>query len=129
MATKQTDAEGKFSTTVGDLVSGTNEIVAEVLDGTGAVIGTSQKTTIKFSTEAPKLTSLTIKEGDEFFAGTSINLTAIGDPNLKVVQIKVGEQTALLTEDKNTLGTYTGVLKTSEFEGEFTASAAIESQL
>jgi len=56
--------------------------------------------TIKFNTEVPKLTSLTIKEGDEFFAGTSINFVAVGDPSLKVVQIKVGDKSALLQEDK-----------------------------
>jgi hypothetical protein len=58
----QTTADGKFSTTIGDLVSGNNDIVAEVLDGTGAPVGTSQKTTIKFGTDAPKITELKIKE-------------------------------------------------------------------
>lgn len=70
--TTQTDKDGKFSAEIGDLKAGDNIIIAEVLDGTGAVIGTSAPVTIKFDTEVPKLTSLTIKEGDEFFAGSSI---------------------------------------------------------
>lgn len=125
----QTDKDGKFSATINDLIAGDNTIVAEVLDGNAAVIGTSPTTTIKYSTEAPKINSLTIKEGDEFFAGTSINFVAIGDQNLKTVQVKVGDQMALLQEDKNKLGTYTGVLKTSNFDGEFSANVAVESQL
>ncbi len=36
---------------------------------------------------------------------------------------------ALLQEDKNKLGTYTGVLKTSDFDGEFSANVSVESQL
>jgi hypothetical protein len=39
-----------------------------------------------------------------------------GDSNLKVVQVKVGDKTINLQEDKNKLGNYSGVLKTSEFE-------------
>jgi len=125
----QTLEDGKFSADIGDLKAGDNVIVAEVLDGSGGVSGTSAPVTIKFNTEVPKLTSLTIKEGDEFFAGTSINFVAVGDPSLKVVQIKVGDKSALLQEDKAKLWTYTGVLKTSDFEWEFKATAALESQL
>lgn len=66
--TTQTDKDGAFSADIGDLKPDENLIVAEVLDGTGAVVGTSAPVTIKFNTEVPKLTSLTIKEGDEFFA-------------------------------------------------------------
>lgn len=114
--TTQSDTEGKFSADVGDLKAGSNLIVAEVLDGTSAVIGTSAPVTIKFDTVVPKLTSLTIKEGDEFFAGSSITFVGVGDEGLKTVQIKVGEKTVLLTEDKTKQGTYTGVLLTSTFE-------------
>jgi hypothetical protein len=127
--TAQTDVSGNFSVTVDNLKAGDNVLVAEVLDGTGAVIGTSAPVTIKFSTEVPKLTSLTIKEGDEFFAGSSITFVGVGDPNLKTVQVKVGDQTITLDEDKNKLWTYTGVLKTSEFEWEFQATAVLETQL
>lgn len=114
--TTQTDKDGKFSADIGDLKAGDNIIIAEILDGTGAVSGTSAPVTIKFNTEVPKLTSLTIKEGDEFFAGSSITFVGVGDPSLKVVQVKVGDKTIILQEDKNKLGTYTGVLKTSDFE-------------
>ena len=129
VVTVQTDTDGKFSTNVGELTIGDNTLVAEVLDGSGAVVGTSVTTQVKYSTETPKLTSLTIKEGTEFLAGSTINLIALGDQNLKTVQIKIGDQNAILEEDKNNLGTYTGVFKTSEFEGEFKATAEIESQL
>jgi hypothetical protein len=125
----QTLEDGKFSADIGDLKAGDNIIIAEVLDGSGGVAGTSAPVTIKFNTEVPKLTSLTIKEGDEFFAGSSINFVAVGDPSLKVVQIKVGDKSALLQEDKTKIWTYTGVLKTSDFEWEFKATAALESQL
>lgn len=64
----QTDTNGNFSADIGDLKAGDNIIIAEVLDGTGAVAGTSAPVTIKFNTEVPKLQTLTIKEGDEFFA-------------------------------------------------------------
>lgn len=101
--TAQTDVSGNFSVVVDNLKAGDNVLVAEVLDGTGAVIGTSAPVTIKFSTEVPKLTSLTIKEGDEFFAGSSITFVGVGDANLKTVQVKVGDQTITLTEDKNKL--------------------------
>lgn len=114
--TVQTDKDGLFSSDIGELKAGDNLIVAEVLDGTGAVVGTSAPVTIKFNTEVPKLTSLTIKEGDEFFAGSSITFTGVGDPGLKVVQVKSGDKSAQLLEDKTKLGTYTGVLKTSDFE-------------
>lgn len=127
--TAQTDVSGNFSVVVDNLKAGDNVLVAEVLDGTGAVIGTSAPVTIKFSTEVPKLTSLTIKEGDEFFAGSSITFVGVGDANLKTVQVKVGDQTITLTEDKNKLWTYTGVMKTSEFEWEFKATAVLETQL
>lgn len=127
--TTQTDKDGVFSADIGDLKPDENLIVAEVLDGTGAVVGTSAPVTIKFNTEVPKLTSLTIKEGDEFFVGSSITFVGVGDPSLKVVQVKVGDKSAQLLEDKTKLGTYTGVLKTSDFEGEFKASVALESQL
>lgn len=99
----QTLEDGKFSADIGDLKAGDNIIIAEVLDGTGAVIGTSAPVTVKFSTEVPKLNTLTIKEGDEFFAGSSITFVGVGDPSLKMVQVKVGDKTALLTEDKNKL--------------------------
>lgn len=125
----QSDKDGKYTISVGELVSGSNDIVAEVLDGEAKVIGTSQKTTIKFGVETPKITSLKIKEGEEVLAGESVNFIAVGDPNLKTVQVKVGEKNQILTEDKNNLGTYTGVLKTSEFEGDFNPVVAIESQL
>lgn len=36
---------------------------------------------------------------------------------------------ALLQEDKNKLGNYTGILKTSDFDGEFSADVSVESQL
>lgn len=127
--TAQTDVSGNFSVAVDTLKAGDNILVAEVLDGTGAVVGTSAPVTIKFSTEVPKLTSLTIKEGDEFFAGSSITFVGIGDPSLKTVQVKVGEITTILLEDKNKLWTYTGVMKTSEFEWEFKATAVLETQL
>lgn len=128
--TAQTDASGNFSVTVDNLKAGDNVLVAEVLDGTGTVIGISAPVTIKFSTEVPKLTSLTIKEGgDEFFAGSSITFVGVGDPSLKSVQVKVGDITTILIEDKNKLWTYTGVLKTSEFEWEFKATAVLETQL
>lgn len=127
--TAQTDVSGNFSVTVDTLKAGDNILVAEVLDGTGAVVGTSAPVTIKFSTEVPKLTSLTIKEGDEFFAGESITFVGTGDPSLKSVQIKVGDVTTILLEDKNKLWTYTGVMKTSEFEWEFKATAVLETQL
>ncbi len=125
----QTDKDGKFSATLTDLIAGNNTIVAEVLDGNAALIGTSATTTIKYSTETPKLTSLTIKEWDEFFAWSSITFVGVGDSNLKTVQVKVGDKMALLQEDKNKLGTYTGVLKTSDFEWEFNADVSVESQL
>lgn len=99
----QTLEDGKFSADIGELKAGDNIIIAEVLDGTGAVIGTSAPVTIKFNTEVPKLNTLTIKEGDEFFAGSSITFVGVGDPSLKIVQVKVGDKTALLTEDKNKL--------------------------
>ncbi|MBP6921246.1 hypothetical protein KBB89_01725 [Candidatus Gracilibacteria bacterium] len=128
--TTQTDVNGFFSVIVDSLKAGDNVLVAEVLDGIGAVVGTSAPVTIKFSTEVPKLTSLTIKEGgDEFFIGSSITFVGVGDPNLKTVQVKAGESVISLQEDKNKLGTYSGVLKTSEFEGEFKATAVLESQL
>jgi hypothetical protein len=60
--TAQTDVSGNFSVTVDTLKAGDNILVADVLDCTGAVVGTSAPVTIKFSTEVPKLTSLTIKE-------------------------------------------------------------------
>lgn len=128
--TTQTDVNGFFSVIVDSLKAGDNVLVAEVLDGTGAVVGTSAPVTIKFSTEVPKLTSLTIKEGgDEFFVGSSITFVGVGDPNLKTVQVKAGESVISLQEDKNKLWTYSGVLKTSEFEWEFKATAVLESQL
>lgn len=128
--TTQTDVNGFFSVIVDSLKAGDNVLVAEVLDGTGAVVGTSAPVTIKFSTEVPKLTSLTIKEGgDEFFIGSSITFVGVGDPNLKTVQVKAGESVISLQEDKNKLWTYSGVLKTSEFEWEFKATAVLESQL
>ena len=125
----QTGADGKFTTTIGDLVSGSNEIVAEVLDGNNAPVGTSQKTTIKFGTDAPKITELKIKEGKEFLIGETITFTAKWDSNLKTVQVKVGEKAAILEEDKNALGTYTGAFKTSDFEWEFSPVVSVESQL
>lgn len=112
----QSDADGNFSVDVEDLKNGDNLIIAEVLDGTGAISGSSAPVTIKFSTEIPKLNTLKIKEGDEFFAGSSITFLGAGDSNLKVVQVKVGDKTINLQEDKNKLGNYSGVLKTSEFE-------------
>lgn len=99
----QTDASGNFTADIGDLKAGDNIIIAEVLDGTGAVAGTSAPVTIKFSTEVPKLDTLTIKEGDEFFAGSSITFVGTGDSNLKTVQVKVGDKTINLQEDKNKL--------------------------
>lgn len=99
----QTLEDGKFAADIGELKAGDNVIIAEVLDKDGAVAGTSAPVTIKFSTEVPKLTSLTIKEGDEFFAGSSITFVGVGDQSLKVVQVKVGDKTALLTEDKTKL--------------------------
>jgi hypothetical protein len=101
--TTQTDANGNFSSDVDNLKAGDNILIAEVLDGTSAVVGTSAPVTIKFSTEVPKLTSLTIKEGDEFFTDTSITFIGVGDSNLKTVQIKAGDQVINLEEDKNKL--------------------------
>lgn len=101
--TTQTDKDGKFSAEIGELKAGDNVIIAEILNKEGAVSNTSAPVTIKFNTEVPKLTSLTIKEGDEFFAGSSITFVGVGDSSLKVVQIKVGDKSALLQEDKNKL--------------------------
>ncbi len=128
-ASTQTDATGAFSTPLAGLTIGDNVIIAEVLGPTGTNAGSSAPVKLKYSTEAPKLTKLTIKEGDNFFAGSTVNLTAEGDIGLKFVQIKVGDKSAILEEDKTKPGTYTGKLKTSDFEWEFTASASIESQL
>lgn len=129
VATAQTDKDGKFSVSVWELVSGNNDIVAEVLDGNGAVAGTSAKTTIKFGTDAPTIKDLSIKEWTEILAGETINFTANWDTNLKTVQLKIGDKTIVLEEDKNELGTYTGAFKTSEFEWEFSPIVAVTSQL
>jgi hypothetical protein len=112
----QSDTTGNFSVEINELKLGDNLIIAEVLDGTGAVSGTSAPVTIKYSTEAPKLDTLKIKEGDEFFAGSSITFLGAGDPNLKTVQVKVDNKTINLQEDKNKLGNYSGVFLTSEFD-------------
>lgn len=127
VSTTQTLADGKFSATVGDLVSGSNEITAEVLDGNSAVIGTSQKTLVKYSTDAPKFTSLTIKEGNEFLVGSSLTFVGVGDPSLKSVQVKVDGKVVVLQEDLHNLGTYTGVYKTGDTEAEYSPIVAIES--
>ncbi len=128
--TVQTNTEGKFSVDdIWDLKEGENQIIAEVLDGNGAITGTSTTTTIKYSTEAPKLTSLVVDGGEEFFAKSSIKFIGKGDQNLKLVQVRVGDKTVELTQDTSELGTYTGMFETSEFEGEFTADVLVESQL
>jgi bacillopeptidase F len=113
----QTDASGAFSKEIKDLRDGENEIYAEVLSGTTTVAGTSPIVKVKYSTETPKITSLTIKEGDSGLIGSTINLTAIGDPALKVVIIKFSSdsKTAVLEEDKTKPGTYIGKFKTSDF--------------
>jgi len=73
----QTDQSGNFSADIGELKPNDNVIIAEVLDGTGAVAGTSAPVAIKYSVNVPKLTSLTIKEGDEFFVGSSITFVGV----------------------------------------------------
>jgi hypothetical protein len=129
VASTQTGADGKFSTTIGDLIPGNNDIVAEVLDWNGAIAWTSPKITVKFGIDMPKITQLSMEQGTELLAGETANFIALGDANLKTVLLKVGEKTVVLEENKDNLGTYSWALKTSEFEGEFSPIVVAESQL
>jgi hypothetical protein len=75
-STTTTNAEGGFEGTVTGLKEGSNTIKVDVLDGSNIVVG-SQEVTILYSLDAPKINSLVVKEGNQVFAGSIINLEAI----------------------------------------------------
>lgn len=127
--TTQSDANGNFTANIPNLKPNDNTLIAEVMDGTGTLVGTSEPVIVKHSTEVPKLTSLKVLEGDEFFIKSTITFLGEWDKNLKIVQLSIGDKTVLLEEDKNKLWTYSGKFQTSEFEGEFNVTANLESQL
>lgn len=72
--------------------------------------------TIRYSLDAPKITSLDVKEGNQIFAGSVVNLEAIGDAGLKTVTVKFGGQTVVLEEDPTHPGIYKGTVQVTGFE-------------
>lgn len=70
--TTQSDANGNFTANIPNLKPNDNTLIAEVMDGTGTLVGTSEPVIVKHSTEVPKLTSLKVLEGDEFFIKSTI---------------------------------------------------------
>lgn|GEM_PF-2692251 len=69
-----------------------------------------------YSLDAPKINTLTLKEGTQVFAGSTIHLQADGDPGLKSVTVQFGDKTVVLEEDSNRPGVYTGPTQASNFE-------------
>lgn len=120
------DTEGGFSGNVSGLAEGSNTIKVEVMDGQGKAIGSSS-VTINYSLDAPKINSLTVKEGTQVFVGSTIHLEAVGDPGLKTVTVQFGEMPVVLVEDSTRLGIYTGTAKVSSFEGEMKPVVNVES--
>lgn len=120
------DTEWAFSGTVSGLVDGANTIKVEVMDGTGKAVGSSS-VTIEYSVDAPKITSLTVKEGNQVFVGSTIHLEASGDEGLKTVTVQFGDKTVVLVEDTTRLGLYTGTTQVSSFEGEIKPVVNVES--
>jgi len=96
------------------------------MDGTGKSVGSSS-VTVTYSLDAPTITSLTAKEGNQVFAGSTIHLEAVGDPGLKVVTVQIGDQTTVLVEDSTRLGIYKGPAQVSNFEGELKPVVNVES--
>lgn len=96
------------------------------MDGTGKAVGSSS-VTIEYSVDAPKITSLTVKEGNQVFVGSTIHLEASGDEGLKTVTVQFGDKTVVLVEDTTRLGLYTGTTQVSSFEGEIKPVVNVES--
>jgi hypothetical protein len=96
------------------------------MDGDGKAIGSSS-VTVNYSLDAPKINSLTVKEGTQVFIGSTIHLEAVGDPGLKTVTVQFGDIPAVLVEDSTRLGIYTGTAKVSSFEGEIKPVVNVES--
>lgn len=115
--TTNTNTEGGFESSVTLSTEWENIIKVDVLDWTSTVIGTSS-VTIRYSLDAPKITSLDVKEGNQIFAGSVVNLEAIGDAGLKTVTVKFGGQTVVLEEDPTHPGIYKGTVQVTGFEWE-----------
>jgi hypothetical protein len=120
------DASGIFSKNVSGLQNGVNTIKVEVLDGQDKVIGDTS-VTVNYTLDAPKITSLSVKEGAQIFAGSTIHLEAIGDPGLKMVTVQFGENTVVLTPDISRPTLYSGPTRVSNFEGEIKPVVNVES--
>lgn len=120
------DTGWAFSGNVSGLVDGPNTIKVEVMDWTGKVIGDSS-VTVNYSVDAPTITSLTVKEGNQVFVGSTIHLEASGDEGLKTVTVQFGDKTVVLVEDTTRLGLYTGPTQVSSFEGELKPVVNVES--
>lgn len=121
-----TNIDGHFEGVVTGLVEGTNTIKADVLDGSNISIG-SAEVIVLYSLDAPKINSLVVKEGNQIFAGSIINLVAIWDQGLKTVTVKFGSQNVVLEEDVAHLGTYKGKVTVTSFEGEIKPVVSAES--
>lgn len=120
------NTEGGFSGTVSGLAEGSNTIKVEVIDGTGKAVGNAS-VTVNYSLDAPKINTLTVKEGTQVFAGSTIHLEAVGDPGLKTVTVQFGDKPVVLVEDSTRLGIYTGTTQLSSFEGEVKPVVNVES--
>ena len=97
-----------------------------MIDGTGKVVGNST-VTVNYSLDAPKIDSLTLKEGTQVFAGSTVHLEAVGDPGLKKVIVQFGDKPVVLIEDSTRLGIYSGTTQLSSFEGEVKPTINVES--
>ncbi len=124
--TTTTNTEWVFESSVTLSTEWENIIKVDVLDGTGTVVGTSS-VTIRYSLDAPKISSLLVKEGNQIFAGSVINLEAVWDQGLKTVTVKFGDQVVVMEEDITHPGTYRGTVKVTSFEWELKPVVSAES--
>lgn len=125
-STTISSTDGWFSGTVSGLAEGNNTIKVEVMDGTGTSMGSSS-VIINYSKDTPTIDRLTIREWLQVYAGSTVNLEAIGDPGLKMVTVQFGDKPIVLIEDSNRLGTYIGKYQLSNFEGEIKPTVNVES--
>ena len=114
----QTDEIGNFSAEVLDIEDGEHVIAAEVLDGEGAVVGSSEEIAIRVSSDGPALVSVSADPETDVLAGTPITLSIMTEPGLQSVLATLGDSNAQLTETQ-TAGEYVGQISAPSTPGQY----------
>ncbi|MDD5377288.1 MAG: hypothetical protein PHH16_04185 [Candidatus Gracilibacteria bacterium] len=123
----QTSEDGTFVYALKKLDQEQNVVQVKLLDGTDAVIGTSENISFKISTGGPVFNTLTVKEGKTVSVGTLLNVEISAEAKLKEVTATLGDSTGTFKETKD--GIYNGTLTAPSATGSFQISVTLKNDL